>query len=108
MLAETANVVTVKVAEVCPAGTLTMPGAVATELLLVESVTKIPPDGAGALRKTVPVALVPPVTLAGLMVIDCNSGGAFGSGATLTKMDFVTPPPSHSNARLREPGPGWS
>ena len=54
--------------------------------------TEIPPEGAGALKKTLPVALVPPLTLAGVIDIDCNNGGAFGSGATLTKMDFVTPP----------------
>jgi len=53
---------------------------------------EIPPEGAGALKKTAPVALVPPATLLGVMVSDCNSGGAFGSGVTLTKMDFVTPP----------------
>src|SRR5262245_50872345 len=43
VLFETANVVTVKLAEVCPPGTLTMPGTVATKRLLVESVTEIPP-----------------------------------------------------------------
>src|SRR5690348_18268322 len=26
------------------------------------------------------------------MLIDCKRGGAFGSGLTLTKIDFVTPP----------------
>src|ERR671922_2652794 len=81
-----------KLALVWPPGTLTMPGGCAADALLVESVTEMPPAGAGALRKTVPVAFVPPVTLAGVIDIDCNSGGAFGSGATLTKMDFVTPP----------------
>ena len=91
-MAETANVVTVKFAEVCPAGTLTMPGTRAAAPLLVERVTEIPPAGAGELRKTVPVALVPPLTLVGLIVIDCRSGVAFGSGATFTKIDFVTPP----------------
>ena len=91
-MAETANVVTLKVAEVWPAGTLTMPGTCAAEELLVASVTEIPPAGEGALKKTVPVALVPPATLAGLIVMDCSKGGAFGSGATLTKTDFVTPP----------------
>jgi hypothetical protein len=69
-----------------------MPGARAAALLLVESVTEIPPEGAGELRNTVPVALVPPPTLVGLIARDCNNGGAFGSGATLTKMDLVTPP----------------
>src|SRR6476646_2561394 len=92
VLFATANVVTVKLPEVCPPGTLTMPGARAAFGLLVASVTEIPPAGAGALRNTVPVAFVPPVTLVGVIDIDCNNGGAFGSGATLTKMDFVTPP----------------
>ena len=92
VLFDTANVVTVKLAEVCPPGTLTMPGTVATARLLVASVTEIPPSGAGELRNTVPVAFVPPRTLVGAIVIDCRSGGAFGSGLTLTKMDLVTPP----------------
>jgi len=70
VLFATANVVTVKLAEVCPPGTLTMPGTVAAAALLVESVTEIPPAGAGELRNTVPVAFVPPLTLAGVIVID--------------------------------------
>ena len=70
VLFPTANVVTVKLAEVCPPGTLTMPGTAATDLLLVASVTEIPPAGAGALKNTVPVAFVPPLTLAGVIVID--------------------------------------
>ncbi len=66
----TVNVVTVKLAEVCPAGTLTMPGARAAFALLVASVIEIPPAGAGALKNTVPVAFVPPLTLVGAIVID--------------------------------------
>ena len=66
----TANVVTVKLADVCPPGTLTMPGTVATARLLVASVTEIPPAGAGALKNTVPVAFVPPLTDVGVMVMD--------------------------------------
>jgi hypothetical protein len=92
VLFPTVNVVTVKLAEVCPPGTLTMPGTVAAARSLVASVTEIPPAGAGALKNTVPVALVPPRTLVGTIVIDCRSGGAFGSGLTFTKIDFVTPP----------------
>ena len=92
VLFPTANVVTVELAEVCPPGTLTMPGTVATDELLVASVTEIPPAGAGELRNTVPVALVPPRTLVGLIVIDCSNAGAFGSALTLTKIDLVTPP----------------
>ena len=67
VLAETANVVTVKLADVWPAGTLTMPGTCAADELFVASVTEIPPEGEGALKKTVPVALVPPATLVGLI-----------------------------------------
>jgi hypothetical protein len=93
VLDETVNVVMLKLAEVWPAGTVTMPGALATALLLVARVTDLPPAGAGELRNTVPVAFVPPLTLVGLMVRDCKSGGAFGSGVTVTKIDFVTPPP---------------
>ena len=37
-----------------------MPGTVATNELLVASVTEIPPAGAGELKNTVPVALVLP------------------------------------------------
>ena len=92
VLAETANVVTLKLADVCPAGTLTIPGTCAADELLVASVTEIPPVGEGELKKTVPVALVPPATLVGLIAMDCSKGGAFGSGATLTKIDLVTPP----------------
>ena len=88
----TVNVVTVKLAEVCPPGTLTTPGTVAAKRLLVASVTEIPPAGAGELRNTVPVAFVPPLTVVGLIVIDWRSGGAFGSGLTLTKIDLVMPP----------------
>src|SRR5215475_12035998 len=92
VLFDTTNVVTVKLAEICPPGTLTMPGTVATDELLVARVTEMPPAGAGELKNTVPVALVPPRTLVGVIVIDCRSGGALGSALTLTKIDLVTPP----------------
>ena len=67
---ETAKVDTGNEEEVCPAGTVIAPGAWATVELLVASVMDAPPVGAGALRKTVPVALVPPTTLLGLMLTD--------------------------------------
>jgi hypothetical protein len=65
VLLETVPVVTVKFADVAPAATVTDAGTVAAELLL-ESETVTPPDGAAALRVTVPVDDAPPVTLAGL------------------------------------------
>src|SRR4029453_8606793 len=92
VLFPTANVVTVKLAEVCPPGTSTTPGTRASLKLLVARATEIPPAGAGALKNTVPVALVPPGTVVGLIVSEWRSGGAFGSGLTLTKIDFVPPP----------------
>lgn len=60
----TAAVVTVKFAVVLPAGTVKLAGTVAEELLL-DRATAIPPVGAAALRVTVPVAELPPVTDAG-------------------------------------------
>jgi len=52
-----------------PAGTVTVVGTDAAVKLL-DSVTTTPPDPAGALRRTVPVALAPPVSVVGLTVRD--------------------------------------
>jgi len=65
LLVRTLEVVTVKVAEVAPAGTITLDGTVATFDLLLESVTVVPFDGAGPLRVTVPVDGLPPTTVDG-------------------------------------------
>ena len=51
---ETDMVVTVNVALVAPAGTVTLPGTVATAVLLLERVTVAPPPGAALVRVTVP------------------------------------------------------
>ncbi len=64
----TALVVTVNVALVDPAGTMTLAGTVAAEVLLLDSVTAAPPDGAAPLRVTVPCDVPPPTTLLGLNV----------------------------------------
>ena len=68
------NVLTVKVTVVCPAGTSTLEGTVATILLLLDSDTDVPPDGAGPLRLTVPVEVVPSLTEVGFNVIDASCG----------------------------------
>jgi hypothetical protein len=67
VLAATGLVVTVKVAVVAFAATVTVAGTCAAAVLLLESVTTVPPMGAGALSVTVPLELLPPITDAGLM-----------------------------------------
>ena len=84
---ETARVETVKVALVVPAGTVTVLGTVATLGLLLLRFTTNPPDGAGAVRVTVPVLLLPPTTLVGFSV-------------RLLRLGCVgPPPPTACNAR---------
>jgi len=70
---ETGLVVTVKVADVAFAATVTLAGVPAAALL-AESPTMTPSAGAGALRVTVPVVEVPPITLLGLKVTDASIG----------------------------------
>jgi hypothetical protein len=68
--AVTGLVDTVKLANVAPAGTVTLAGTEATPGLLLESRTSAPPGGAAALRITVPIEAVPPRTLVGSRVND--------------------------------------
>jgi hypothetical protein len=68
VLLDTVLVLTLKVALVLPAGTETLDGTVATDVFLLESVTSAPPDGALELSVTVPVELLPPLTLVGFRV----------------------------------------
>src|SRR5258708_7110252 len=63
--AATALGVTVNVAFVGLDATVTLDGTVAAVVLLLESATTAPPDGATPLSVTVPVEEFPPVTLAG-------------------------------------------
>ena len=74
--AATALVLTGKVALGAPAATVTLDGALATVVLLLESVTCAPPDGAGPLNVTVPVEELPPVTLAGFSESEEREAGA--------------------------------
>ena len=75
-------VVMVNVAEDWPAGTVTEAGTTAFEVLLVR-VTVVPPDAAGPFRVTVPVALVPPLTVVGLTVTELNPTGVIVNVAVL-------------------------
>jgi len=65
VLLATANVVTVKVPEVLPAGTVIDAGTVAAAVLVLCKETDAPPVGAGPVRVTVPVELAPPETEVG-------------------------------------------
>jgi hypothetical protein len=68
--AATALVLTVNVALVAPAATVTLEGTLAAPVLLLESATCAPPAGAASLKVTVPVEEFPPVTLVGFSEIE--------------------------------------
>ena len=87
VLAATDEVVTVKFALVAPAGTVTLAGTVATDGLLLDNATMAPPLGAAAVSVAVPVALVPPVTLAGLTLTALR----LADGATVSVVVRVVP-----------------
>src|SRR5215469_9044962 len=82
----TVFVLTVKLAVVLPAATVTLEGTVATAVLLLDRVTTVPPDGAGPLRVTVPTDGEGPLTVVGFKLKDA-SVGAF----TVKVADFVAP-----------------
>ena len=84
----TGNVVMGKVAIVAPAFTTIAVGTLAfVGLLLVRAIT-IPPAGAGAVSVTMPVALIPPLTPAGLTVSEDRAGD--GAGCSVKFAVFVT------------------
>jgi hypothetical protein len=88
----TAEVLTVNVALVTPAGMVTLEGTLAAPLLL-ESRTCAPPAGAGPVSVTVPVEdCTPPITLAGLSVSEARVGGGGGAGVTVSEAVLVMPP----------------
>lgn len=89
--AATALVLTVNVALVAPAATVTLDGTVAAEVLLLESVTVAPPAGAAPLNVTVPVEEFPPVTLVGFSDSDETVGGGGDAGVTVSEADRVAP-----------------
>jgi hypothetical protein len=72
LLAATGLVVTVKVAVVAPAATVTLAGTCAAAVLLLDRVTAAPPAGAAPFKVTVPVEEVPPITEVGLKVTELS------------------------------------
>jgi hypothetical protein len=89
--AATALVLTVNVALVAPAATVTLAGTWAAVLLL-ESATCAPPVGAGPLNVTVPIDEFPPTTLVGFNASDVGVGAGGGTGFTVSEADLPTPP----------------
>jgi len=87
----TALVLTVNVALVAPAATVTLDGTRAAVVLLLESATDAPPDGAAPLNVTVPVDEFPPVTLVGFSAseLSVTTGGA--AGCTVSEAVLLTP-----------------
>jgi hypothetical protein len=66
-----------KFALVWPAGISTVIGSIrarglAGSLVLVDISTSSPPEGAGVVRVTLPVAVLPPVMVLGFILIDCT------------------------------------
>jgi hypothetical protein len=84
-------VLTVKVALVLPPATVTLEGTVATEVFELDRVTTVPPEGALALRVTVPVELLPPLTLVGFRINE-ETVGLELPGLTVKLADTVAPP----------------
>ena len=83
----TALVETVKVEAVLPAAIVAEAGTFADALLL-ESETETPPEGAGPLKVTVPVAGVPPVTLEGLTETE-ESDTPMIAGSDIVTVEFA-------------------
>jgi len=91
--AVTALVLTVNVALVAPAATVTLEGTLAAVVLLLESATIAPPDGAGPLSVTVPVEdCTPPTTLVGFSESEERVGAGGAAGVTVSEADLVAPP----------------
>lgn len=87
----TAWVVTVNVRLVAPAATVTLPGTVAAAVLLLESETTLPPDGAAADNVTVPVDDAPPFKVVGLSDSDDSVGALTAPGVTVRPADCPMP-----------------
>jgi hypothetical protein len=67
-------------------------GTVATDVVLLVSDTTTPPDGAAALSVTVPVELLPPLTLVGFKLTEETVGPDEPPGFTVKLVDTVAVP----------------
>ena len=81
--AVTGAVVTLKVADRCPAATVTLRGTAAWDGRELVSITMIPAGGAGPESVTVPLTLAPPTTVDGLSVSEDVAGNVTVNVAVL-------------------------
>lgn len=99
--AATAVVATAKVALVAPCATVTVAGTVAAVLLRL-SVTTNPPEGAAAVKVTVPCDVVPPTTDAGLTdTAESEAAGGAPCGVKRRTEDHAPAVPAELMARTR-------
>ena len=84
----TAVVAIVKVAEVAPAATVTVAGGIALALL-EDRLTRVPPDGAGPLRVTIPVEEDVPTTVLGETIMLATP---IPGGVIVSVDELLTPP----------------
>ena len=92
--AVTACVVTVNVALVPPAATVTLAGTAATPVLLLDSATTAPPVGAAAVSVAVPCDEAPPTTLVGLTdSAERDAAGGGGAGGVTVSVAVLAAPP---------------
>ena len=87
----TLTVVTVKLANTLPEGTVTVVGTFARLGILLDNFTTKPAAGAGAVSVTVPIDAAAPLTVVGLRVSEARpADGDTGAGNKLIDADFVT------------------
>jgi hypothetical protein len=89
--AVTDAVLTVNVALKAPAGTVTLAGTVAALVLLLDSVTTAPPEGAALVKLAVPCDVLPPTTLTGLSAMPASEGAWLKAPAVKRRTDDQAP-----------------
>ena len=100
--AATDTVLTVNVALVAPAATVTFAGTVAAAVLLLDSATTAPPDGAALVNVAVPWELLPPTTVNGVSEIADSAGGdVAGCGVKVRTADHAPAVPAEFTPRTR-------
>jgi len=101
--APTGEVVTVKVFEVSPAGTVTFAGTVAALVFELVRETTAPPEGAALARVTVPVEELPPSTLVGERESDEIGLGGAGKNSGMARKAITRRPIAATRGLIMAP-----